>query len=148
MGHLLRTLMVFAILICGSTGATAAEDKLGVYIQFAGNDPVGKQLDFFLREKFRQSPTFQEVFDEKQSVFALYFTTLDPSLNDNGLTTSYSFVVTIENQNGFNSYITSHVGICGGSRLTECATTLFGNVGSTLEEIRRKLQAAAAATSR
>jgi hypothetical protein len=148
MALFLRSIIVLGVLILGSTGAMAAENKVGVFIQFAGKDPVGKQLDFFLRERFRESPTFVEVFDEKQSGFALYLTTLDPTLTNTGLTTSYSFVVTVENENAFNGYITSFVGICGATQLTGCATELFGNVGSTLEDIRRRLAAAAATSSR
>lgn len=139
--------VVFALLSGTSAPVRGDDNQVGIYLDFAGQDPLGKQLDFFLRERFRQSPTFREVFDPKQGAFVLHLTTIDPTFNNDGFSTSYSFAVTITNPAGFDYYVTSLVGVCGSQKLTDCATSLFGNVGSVLEEIRRSLAAAAAGSS-
>jgi hypothetical protein len=136
------------LLVAGiPTYAAGADTKVGVSLQFSGKDALGKQLDFFLKEQFRQSATFQEVYDEKGGIFVVYLTTIDPSVNADGYQTVYSYVLAVENKDGLNSYLKSVVGVCGGNRIRECANDLFGDVGSALGDIRRALLAETAASN-
>src|SRR5687767_12934972 len=91
------------LLASSATPTSAQVDKVAVYVQFSGDDAVGKQLAFLFKERIRSSGSFQEVLDELDAALVTPIVSLDP--DHNGRRTIYSFTVLIENRSGLNYHV-------------------------------------------
>lgn len=134
---MLRIIMAAAAVLTAS--AASAQDRIGVLINFNGDDAAGKRLAYFLRDEVRKSGTFREVTKSEDSAFTLDFITIDPATS--GSLTSYSYAIQFTNDDGFNYFIASYAGYCGSDRLKDCAELLVGNLGEKLESIKAALKA-------
>lgn len=122
--------------------ATATDGFINVRINHSGEDRVGQQLAFYVRDTIRRSGTFKEANAGVEATFALNLITLDPDEDRVQNRTIYSLAIVIENREGLDWYVTSIVGTCGASRLRECAEDFHAELGAELETIRAALMAA------
>lgn len=135
----MRKIMAVAILasVVGfATNATAQARKLAVAIDATADDPIGRQLVFYLRDTIGQSGIFTEVNDKYDKGFKLEIVTLDP-LGDRqgaGTMTVYSMAILARNNGGWDYFLTNYVGICSVPK--PCAQRLFGALGEQAERIR------------
>lgn len=117
--------------------AKAQVGKLPVEIEADANDPVGRQLTFYLRDTVGRSGTFQEVDSTYARGFKLSIVTLDPYKGESaGTTTIYSLVI-LAKSDGSETYLTHYVGSCVTPQ--KCAGQIFGFLGDQTEQLRRQL---------
>lgn len=126
-----------------ATSAHSQTAKVTAYIDHSGNDPLGQQLSFFIKEQIRASATFSEASKYTDGGLQLHLITLDPD-HGSGYQTIYSATITVYNPDGYDYFITAFVGNCGTNKIRECAASLYGDMGAQLEEIRKALQQRAA----
>jgi hypothetical protein len=131
-------LAVFLLPLVASTGISCAQPaKIKIYFQTDASDVVGRQLVFMLKDKIRASATFTETLDENNSFFIVDMVTIDPSVSGDGLSTIYAFDILLENDKGFNYFLTQFVGVCGSQKVESCASDLYRYIGEELEKLNQ-----------
>lgn len=130
-------MLASAVLTFTPSSGRAEDNKISVFFEYSGDDSIGKQIAFLMLEEIRKSGSFRHTFDKSESVFTVSLVSMDPSGDAHHSIYSYSILLT--NNDGFDYFITSYVGVCGSQRISTCAVDLFSNLGVQLEEIRRAL---------
>ncbi len=133
-------LLAFLVALGRPNTSWAADNKIGVLITATAEDPVGRQLLFYLRDDVRGSATLREATNKNDALFTIAIVTMDPSSNRNGNSTVYSYSLLLANDNGLDHYYTSFVGICSAEVVPSCAQKLYGAIGQELEHLRQQLQ--------
>lgn len=119
------------------TLGTAASAQLAVEIEATAEDAIGRRLAFYLRDEIGKSGTFSEVTSAYKTGFKVSMVTLDPYEKGAraGTSTVYSFVILAKNDEGWDYFLTTYVGVCVNPQ--ECAKSLFGALGEQAEELRQ-----------
>ncbi len=122
-----------SIAICGSANA----DTLGVLVNHSGDDLIGRRLAAEIKNEVRSSPVFHLVYVADQSVYKISIVTIDPDKDeyDSESMTVYSSTSLIDNDEGFDFYLNSHVGTCGANVVKSCAEKLVQELSVSHEEI-------------
>jgi hypothetical protein len=135
-----RALLV-ALLLAAAALPVAAQPstKLPVFINAQTPDPVGQRVAFLLRERLRRSAGFELVPTVERSAMTLSVVSMESQVGNHGLESAYSVVVTATDAAALTgaSYWTNMVGMCGASKVAECAET----VASLLDRSSIALQA-------
>ena len=118
--------------------AVSQEPPVKVLVAHSGDDSAGKQLAFFLKDKIRGSSTFADNSAEAAGGMGVQLITMDPNGARNQ--TIYSATIVLRTAHGLDYYMTSFVGVCGTSRLSECAQSLYADLGQQLEDIRKMIR--------
>lgn len=105
-----------------------------IYVKYSGDDAVGQQVIYQLREAISQSSRHKIVYNEADAGFTIHLVTVE---NTQNISTSYSAVLTMPpfNGSGFNYYITSVAGNCGRSRVRECGQNILADFDSEINQV-------------
>ena len=130
--------ITFLILIFLSSLFSAQEAvKYPVEVSHSGDDIVGGRLAYAVKEKIRNSSSLQMSYSEDARLTVI-LVTLDQTPDRPGASSCYSFVLCMTNPNNyFPNYITSSVGYCGSSRVTEVADGIVADIDKVVDNIRR-----------
>jgi hypothetical protein len=107
-----------------------------VAIDRTGDDALGNQLTFAVRDQLGRSGTMREATSDESSTMVAHLVTMDP--NGNGDSTIYSVAVTLK-VDADDYYYTSYVGVCGADRIESCGRSIYQSLGSLVEEIRQSM---------
>jgi hypothetical protein len=128
--------IAFAVIALTAFGGGAASAQIPILIEHSGDDRIGKQLAFELRDQIKASATFVETRRPSEAAVAVYLVTLNPDDDSKTNWMIYSYTLVIPNQGGLDQYITSSVGKCGVGVIDDCAGRMIRNTGAHLEEVR------------
>ena len=140
MAHLLRSNLVAFVLICTSVAASA---QIKIAIVSTVPDPVGERLVYANKEGIRRSSGMQVVDRVQDGLIRVNIVTLDPDKSDSsGNRTIYSVVWTAQtfHEIPVTMYLTNSVGICGSSRVSQCADGLIANTDEQATNVRGWIQ--------
>ncbi len=116
-------------------------DVLSVEFRHTGDDAVGTRLAYNVREEIRDSKSMNLTYDDDKVRMQLILVTLEPG-NSNSYSTVYSATWVWNNpEQPFPFYITSVVGTCGTSRVSEVAQDLVAQTDKHLNDLRRLFNA-------
>lgn len=121
-------------LICG-VSAASAQSKIPVAVQMTGDDAIGRQLAFHLRDQIGRSGTFS--LNDSASL-KVVMVTLNPDNDASRTIYNYTFLIAGEN-GGLDLYLTGGVGVCGKSRVQECGLDVMTALGEQVELMRQLL---------
>lgn len=113
--------------------------KTPVYVIETSPDPVGTRLVYALREQLRASHGLALVSNESDSFLQVNLVTIDPG--NKGRETVYSAVITVRQLGRPTArlYWNNFVGVCGASRVKECANGLIAYIDKSSTDIRALL---------
>ncbi len=142
----MRTLLISVALAICSITAFAQDSKVGLSVIHSGEDNVGKQLAFALREAIRSSAGFKLVGRDDYGI-EVRLITIDPerSPQASGNWTVASVTVVMANflkyekgnpQTWYPIYMTSVVMTVGGQRTEEQAKSILATVDDALDKYR------------
>lgn len=110
-----------------------------VYAQCA-NDRVGQRIAYKIREGLRQSSSMSVAENYVNSAVQMSLVCLDPSADDAGTISRYSYSITFLNHKGYYDYHLTHgVGTCGGRRVDECADGLVADIDDAVGRLRQRI---------
>lgn len=119
---------LLAALLCAAAFPALAQPpaKLPVFVNAQTPDPVGQRVAFLLRERLRRSAGFELVPTVERSAMTLSVVSIESQVGNHGLESAYSVVVTATDAAALTgaSYWTNMVGMCGASKVAECAETV------------------------
>lgn len=115
-----------------------AEQKIPVEVAATGEDHVGKQLVFKIKEEIRRSASFKITDNLKESRMKICVTTLDPYKNNpvpgySGQSTVYSFVIVAAGVFFNDIFITGYVGVCGLKHIKDVAENTIAIIDDNLQ---------------
>lgn len=122
------------------------DTKIQVSVSHSGEDSVGKQFAYAVREAMRASNGFRLVPDE-DSVFQVLIVTVDPAQSPGSYWTVASVTYTMTNflpyekgnpQTWYPVYLTSQVMTVGAQRVNEQARAVMAALDNALESYRRE----------
>lgn len=127
--------MIFVMFAAPPSFAQANPVK--IYVSSTSQDQLGKQLAFALRERIRSSGGYAEAYDSDSATVEIKSVTLDPDELSSQGRTIYPWTM-LWNLTGKirGLYVTSSVGICGRSKIDECAGGLFRDTGVQVDDMR------------
>jgi hypothetical protein len=138
--------VVFLLAACITTPSHAQVGKVGISVTHSGEDAVGKQFSFAVREAVRASQGFNLVLPDDSGI-QVRIVTIDPSDRSSGSSWTVATVVyTMANfitykksdpQTWYPIYLTSQVMTVGQQRLDEQAKSVLAAVDAALEKFRR-----------
>lgn len=134
MRHFLGVLAAAVCLIGASAAAQPA--RVPVAIDRTGDDALGNQLTFTVRDQLGRSGTMREASSEETSAMVAHLVTMDP--DGQGDSTIYSLAVSLKVNND-DFYYTSFVGVCGADRIASCGQSIYQSLGTLVEEIRQAM---------
>mgnify|MGYP006883221392 CR=1 FL=1 len=112
--------VILAMATAAVPAARADTPPAPVWVEYSGDDTLGKDLVHLLREQITRSPLMR--LSRDVAFCRAKVQTIDPSPDyDPGLQTVYSIVVVCGLADVF---VTSSIGRCGARVLDECAVTL------------------------
>lgn len=78
------------------------------------------------------------VYGENVGSISLKLTTLNPD-DDNGVQhwAVYAYVLTLNQKDGLDGYLTSGVGTCGSSKVESCALSLVAKIDDWADTVRK-----------
>ena len=133
----------FLLLLSGTLHAQ--NDKVGISVSHTGNDSVGTQLAFAVREAIRGSQGYK-LAQKDQSGIQIRLITINPDENINSSSwTVATVVLTMSNffpydsknpQSWYPLYLTSHVMTVGNSKTDEQARKILASVDAEVEKFR------------
>lgn len=141
-----RSLFVAALLLAAAASPAAAQpapkltpEKLSIFIDAQTPDPVGQRVVFVLRERLRRSVGFELAPTAARGAMTLMLVSMESVAGNNGLESVYSVVVTAADGAALTgaAYWTNMVGICGASKVAQCAES----VAALLDQSSVALQA-------
>ncbi len=141
---ILSVLFVLFFLACGISHAQ--DQKIGVSLSHTGDDSVGNQFAFAIREAVRGSQGYRLVQTDEPGI-QVRLVTINP--DDNSSTSNWTVatvVITMTNflpldrkdpQTWYPIYLTSHVMTVGRSRTEAQARSVIASVDAAIERYRR-----------
>lgn len=136
----MKFLIAAALLL--ASGVCRAE--MPVEVQTTGDDPVGKQLAYWVKEGIRSSSSMKIEFDDSKVRLQVSMVTLEQTPSSPGLSTVYSVVLTWQNPDQpFPFFLNQYTGYCGASRVQSCADGIVADVSEASDSIIKLLTAAA-----
>jgi hypothetical protein len=101
----------------------------------SADDTVGSRLVYAVKEKIRSSSSLEITFDKTIYRMQARFVTLDGN-DSGGRSTTYSMVLTFaKGDEGLPLYLDQITGVCGSSRVQECADGLVADISKTSDFI-------------
>jgi hypothetical protein len=132
-----RVLMALAAAGCLLGGAAAAQPaRVPVVIDRTGDDTLGNQLTFAVRDLLGRSGAMREATADERSTMVAHLVTMDP--DGQGDSTIYSLAISLHVGDD-DFYYTSFVGVCGADRIASCGQSIYSSLGSLVEEIRQSI---------
>lgn len=116
----------------------ACAQKASVFFEIEASDNVGSRLAYSIKEGIRRSSGMQLVDQAERSFWGLSLVTLDPD-QQTAQRTVYSLVWTMRLPGGTRSYVTHKVGICGSTRVAECADQIVAETDRKASDFARGL---------
>lgn len=141
-GLILRAIV--AVCLFFSVGASDAQTQrpaIPVEVEHQGEDAIGQRLIFFFEEAIRRSTLFKLASDDPHRGFRLVVLTRDPDphLDTSGGRTMYALATLWRYQNApVDVYLNHSYGICGASRVRDCADALLVDLNADWEEFLRE----------
>lgn len=117
--------------------------QAAVYVQSSGQDSIGQQLGYEVRETIRRSAGLVLADRSGDARLLLRLTTLDPdAANPPSVMTVYAAVFTVRtfHETPVEMYLTTVVGTCGTNRLEICARRLTAELDEQALDVRRQLR--------
>lgn len=104
----------------------ANAQNIPVYVNAKGDDAVGNRLVYVLKEQFRRSAGFSLASREQDGVLLVHIVTINPDERVAQQShTIYSYAISFPAGGNRSWYITSFVGACGTSRVSQCANDMI-----------------------
>jgi hypothetical protein len=116
--------------------AVAQQARPSVYVNYSGDDAVGRRLAYELRTQIAESPLVALADNPDDALLRANLITVAAD-GENGYTlTAYSYVITLkEFDGGFDRFYTHFAGVCGSTRVRECGRDLLTRVVEVRDEI-------------
>jgi len=136
------TTLAFSVLTITLSLNTHA-GPLAVYVpdNSCANDTVGHRIVYRVKEDLRRSTNMKAADQYQEAAITLRIVCLDPNPGQNGNSSQYSYSITLFNKSGYYDYfLTSGVGQCGSSRVSDCAESLMATIDSAVTELKTHLQ--------
>jgi hypothetical protein len=112
-------------------------------VEHTGDDIVGSNLAYLVKEDIRKSVSLEISFNSKQARMQVDVNTLDRNPQTPGLATVYAVdILWINPTQVFPLYITSNVGYCGADKVQECAMSIVAEISEQSDNIIRLLDSA------
>lgn len=140
--NILAAVIVAAFVLVPAV-AQEQQARVPVYVEASGDDLVGRDLAYQVRETIRLSAGLTLADRESDARFILRVVTLDPDSKDSaGLSTVYSAVYTMRTFHDFpvEMYKTSVVGTCGRNRVNSCARSITATLDEQAIDLRRMIR--------
>lgn len=116
--------------------AVAQQARPSVYVNYSGNDVVGRRLAYELRTQIAESPLVALADDPDDALLRANLITVAADGEDGYTMTAYSYVITLkEFDGGFDRFYTHFAGVCGSTRVRECGRDLLTRVVEIRDEI-------------
>lgn len=131
MANRLAPIAVAAFAACSLTSPSPVQAQDTIYVNHEGDDRVGKNLAFAIRERLRGSNLVQLSQEKQGAVYTLQVVTL--AMPDSDVSTTYSVALTVDSGATFAYFMTNYVGYCGADRLTSCAENIYSYAGRAIE---------------
>lgn len=134
-----------AVALLGAPTRALAAGKVNVGISHTGEDTVGSQLAFALREAVRRSAGY-ELVPERDALLTIHLVTLEPRENAQGGWTVTSVVYTMQNrlaleprdpQTWYPIFLTAQVAVSGRDAVPSIALAILGGLDAAMEDFRR-----------
>ena len=113
--------------------------QMKVFVAETAPDSVGSRLAFSIKEGIRRSAGMALTDRSQDAIIRVHIVTLDPDKNDNSnRRTIYSVVWTAQTLHStpVTMYLTNSVGLCGSSRVQECAEDLVSDTDRQATTVR------------
>lgn len=111
--------------------------QVGVNVEHEGSDLVGSRLVFEVREQIAASRTLRLDRGEFDLRIKVRITTMTNPLEDadRRRTTVYNATLLLPGRKpiDFDQYLSTHLGVCGGAKVKECASGLVALIASNAE---------------
>lgn len=139
-------LVVIFFALAVSLAAQAQEQKIAVSLSHSGDDVVGKQFAFAIREAIRGSHAFRLVPPDESGIQVRLITLNPEDAPASANWTVASIVITMANflpyeakkpQTWYPIYLTSHVSTVGRSRTEDQAKNILASIDEQVERYRR-----------
>jgi hypothetical protein len=129
---------VIAVLLSLVTGVCHA--GMPVEVEATGDDSVGRQLVFKIKEGIRSSSSMNMSFDDAEARMQVHVVTLEQSSDSPGYSTVYSVVITWNNpEQPFPFYLNQYTGYCGLNRVQSCADGIVADVSEASDAVLKLL---------
>ena len=124
----------------GPAGDSASTAPVFVAHQ-CDDDPIGTRISFKLKEAIRRSTRFSTATNYEDSVVQVTLLCIPPYEDDRGVVSSFSFVITLTNQNWkFDTHLASGVRRCGSSRVDSCAEGMLAALDEVFDDVLASLK--------
>lgn len=149
-----RVLSALALVLLSSTAFSQQSEngnqsrKLLVAVSHTGDDSVGVQLAFAVREAIRRSAAFELTSDSVAALFTVSLVTADPeSGSASGRRTAGAVVFTMRNllpfakndpQTWYPIYLMGHVVIVAANKVNDSAQELLASLDAQIENFKRE----------
>lgn len=120
------------VALATSVGTSIAADQsraLSLYIDYSGNDIIGGQIFYFLRQYIDKSTELSNAASEKQSTILVYLVTTDENPQTPGRSAAISWTLVIS---GNKMYLGSGVMTCGAYKIQYCAQSLVSSIANVI----------------
>lgn len=136
---LIRTL---AILLAFAMWTPTVFAQLRVYVIASADDTVGNRLVYAIKERIRRSAAMEYVDRPQDGIIGVEIVTLNPDRAEDSRRTIYSIVWTTKtfHDTPVTMFLTNSVGICGSSRIQECADDLVADTDKQVTKVRTWIQ--------
>ena len=117
--------------------------QMKVFVAATAPDSVGSRLVYSIKEGIRRSAGMALTDRSQDSSIRVHIVTLDPDKNENSSRrTIYSVVWTTQTLHStpVTMYLTNSVGLCGSSRVQECAEDLVSDTDQQASTVRSWIQ--------
>jgi hypothetical protein len=139
-------LLIVWFLLLTPASAVGQQEKVNVYVDHTGNDPVGQRLAFALREAIRASRGY-ELASLPQCLFQVSLVTMDPedSPSRAGKSTVVCLIITMKNllplqeqnpQTWYPIFLDGNVLMCGIRKVDELAQGILAALDAAVERFR------------
>ena len=130
-----QSLVLVAFALTPLTVAAQGVPKRQIEIVHYGEDAIGEQIAYRLRDNFRSSASFEVV--PASGLFRLYITSVDANPRSPNQVSMYAVVLTMQQENAeafyTQGYITSLVASCGVGQIGACAEDLYNKSAAEAE---------------
>jgi hypothetical protein len=134
-GDNLKAALVLFLVACSAAchGQAAAQTKkIPIFFSCTCDDTTGAALATAIRDQLASSPRYAETSDTKAVSYQWHIVTLDPSKNDEGISTAYSAVITFGSHDSSEVFMGHDVGVCGRNSVPTCASDLVAYLDKTV----------------
>lgn len=134
------TAVICLVALTAPMFAVAQDIKVPVQVTHSGEDSVGRQFAYELREGIRSSYGFRLVDDVATSRVVLSIVSLDLSNNGKGISSAIAVATTFDAidvpVSGY--HITTAVQHCGTDKTAQCARRAMANLDEDLQYLKNK----------